>query len=260
MGKIKKNKNRFWSFVFTFSVVILLASILFISLNLYDKYFKSDDFTEFTNVSSQTQNNITEPTLPDNPIDFKGLKEINTDIYAWVRIPNTKVDYPVAQSYVENDSFYLNHNIYKKYDSLGTLFTEKHNSLDFNDPVTIIYGHNSYNGAMFRSLYNFKDKNFFDENRYLYIYTSGHILTYEVFAAYEYDNRHILNSYDFSNKQVFKEYLNHSKNPVSLVANVSDKVEVTENHRIITLSTCMAGKRNNRYLVQGVLIKDELTK
>ena len=32
---------------------------------------------------------------PDIPIDFKALKAKNADVYAWITIPGTAVDYPV---------------------------------------------------------------------------------------------------------------------------------------------------------------------
>ena len=67
---------------------------------------------------------------------------------------------------------------------------------------------------MFRDLHKFRnDETFFDKNKYIYVYTPGHILTYEICAAYRYDNRHILNSFDFSDSEVFKEYLETVKNP-----------------------------------------------
>ena len=47
-------------------------------------------------------------------INWKKLKKDNSDIYSWIYIPNTKVDYPVVQPTTDNDDFYLNHNIQKK--------------------------------------------------------------------------------------------------------------------------------------------------
>ena len=31
------------------------------------------------------------------PVDFQKLQEMNPDIYAWIQIPGTKIDYPVLQ-------------------------------------------------------------------------------------------------------------------------------------------------------------------
>ena len=79
------------------------------------------------------------------------LQEINSDVYAWIRIPGTYVDYPVAQSKVD-DNYYLHRSIYKKYLFAGMIYTQSCNSLDFNDPVTVVYGHNMRSTTMFTSL------------------------------------------------------------------------------------------------------------
>ena len=42
-------------------------------------------------------------------IDFAELSSINPDIYAWIRIPDTQIDYPVPQR-EEDDTYYLRHN------------------------------------------------------------------------------------------------------------------------------------------------------
>lgn len=200
-----------------------------------------------------------EPKLPDNPIDFKTLKEKNPDIYAWIKVPGTKVDYPVLRSNDKPEDFYLNHDENGKYKFAGSIYSQMYNTDDFTDPITILYGHNMNNGSMFASLHSFRKASFFKENQYIYIYTPGHILTYTIYSAYRYDNRHILYSFDFSDKEVFADYIEMTKNPKSTIVNVRKDVEVTSDDRIITLSTCITND-NYRYLVQGVLTDDTLTK
>ena len=63
---------------------------------------------------------------------------MNPDVYAWIWIPGTNVDYPILQSETEPDEYYLNHTIEKKEGLPGTIYTEKYNSKEFTDPVTII--------------------------------------------------------------------------------------------------------------------------
>ena len=101
---------------------------------------------------------------PDIPVDFEGLQEYNPDIYAWITIPGTAVDYPIVQR-PEDNSYYLTHNTDGEESAEGAIFTEDYNSRDFTDPNTVIYGHNMRNGSMFRSLHNYMDRSFFDENR-----------------------------------------------------------------------------------------------
>lgn len=251
-------KKNIWKLVFVASLVLCGVFLTAILLGL-GSMFKSQSNME--NLRSEVIRDVSEitPELPENPIDFDTLKKRNDDIYGWIEIPNTQINYPIVQSLEEDDSFYLNHNVDKQYDINGSIYTEKLNNLSFTDPNTLIYGHDMLDGSMFQNLHKFRVKKFFDENQYIYIYTEGHILKYKIFAAYKSDNKHILNSYDFSDKDVYAEYLKNAQNPKSLEVNTRDCSLTTED-RIITLSTCIGNEKNYRYLVQGVLIDDTLTK
>jgi sortase B len=198
-------------------------------------------------------------TLPENPVDFAKLKKQNDEIYAWISIPNAEIELPVVQSRID-DLYYMKRDIDGKYSRLGSIFSQSHNSLDFSDPVTVLYGHNYITGGMFTNLHYFEDKKFFDENEFMYIYTPGHILTYRIVSAYKYDDRHILNTFDFSDPSVLREYFDYVMNPASLKKNVREGVTLDDSDRLLVLSTCLTYGYRGRYLVNGVLISDEHTK
>ncbi len=201
----------------------------------------------------------TEPQLVENPIDFPGLQELNDDIYAWIYIPNTGIDLPVFQASPDkDDNYYMYRNVKKEYEFKGSIYSQRLNEKDFRDPVTVLYGHHMLDDSMFSNLHYFMDKQFFAENEYFYIYTPRHILTYRIVSAHEYDERHILNSFDFTKEKPFREYLDYITAPRTMVANVREAVVLTTQDRIVTLSTCTEGG-SARYLVQGVLINDEPT-
>ncbi|MDD4372056.1 MAG: class B sortase [Anaerostipes sp.] len=201
-----------------------------------------------------------EPQLPKgikhgSEIDFKKLTNINSDVYAWIYIPGTKVDYPIAQSSTD-DTHYLKYNYKNEPQFAGCIYTEKRNSKSFTDPNTVIYGHNMRNNSMFGGLDLFKDEAYFNKNRNVYIYTEKKIYTYQIFAAYTTNDSHILKSNDFSKQDVFQTYLTNILRKRSMEANINKKMVVSSKDKIITLSTCVGGAPNNRYLVQAVL-KDE---
>ena len=200
----------------------------------------------------------TAPPLPENPVNFAEWKAINPDIYAFLEVPGTPIQYPVACASDQADGFYLNHNIYREYEFAGTIYSEKKNGTAMADRHTVMYGHNMLNGTMFASLHDFEDPAFFEDHDKIYVYTPGHIYTYTIFAAYEYDNRHLLNAVDYHNDSVWADYLAYAIDPQTMVVNTRD-TDVKLTDRILTLSTCVGWNKSVRYLVQGVLTDDQLT-
>ncbi len=198
--------------------------------------------------------------LPDNPIDFAALQEKNPDTVAWIKVPGTVIDYPVMRSGADREeNFYLDHNSEGEKHRAGAIYMQKLNSPDLSDPNTVLYGHNMGNGSMFSWLHQYKKKAFFDENHTITVYTPGHILTYEIYSAFLYDNRHILNSFNFYSEEDYAAFLQQTLKPNSMVRQVREGISVTTNARIITLSTCNA-RDSERYLVVGVLTNDQRTK
>ena len=113
-------------------------------------------------------------------------------------------------------------------------------------------------GAMFANLHMFADSSFFDSHPYVYIYGENRKLTYKIVSASSYDNRHIINTFDFRDDDVFKSWLDNAKNPHSMYRNVRSGIELNMDSKMIVLSTCL-NSGSGRYLVQGVLVKDEHT-
>ena len=200
-----------------------------------------------------------EDPRPANPIDFPSLKAEHPDIYAWVTIPDTGVNHPIVQS-TTDDNYYLYHDLDGNYTIYGSVFTQSMNATDFSDPVTIVYGHHTDNGTMFSDLRNFTDKDYFDAHEEMYIYTPGHILTYRIISAYEYDNRHIMNSFDFSDPQVRQDYFASVLSPTSMRVNVREGATLSADDKIVQLSTCVEGNSASRYIVTGVLVGDQETR
>ena len=181
------------------------------------------------------------------PVNFDELWDINPEIYAWIEIPGTDVNYPIAQS-LSDHSYYLDHTIEGIAGYPGSIYTESVNTKDFRDFNTVIYGHDMEDGSMFGGLYLFRDENYRKEHETMFIYTPNQKLTYRIFMALTYDDRHIIGSFDFSDIFQREEYLASIGN--------SDP-EVRSDSRIITLSTCIGGQPSNRLLVEAVLVNEE---
>jgi len=187
----------------------------------------------------------------DRMVDFAEWREVNGDIYAWIYIPGTRINYPIVQSEDDN-AYYLNRDIYRNSAVAGSIFTENRNTTDFTDYNTLIYGHNMKNGTMFAETLNYRDRDFFDGHGEVYIYTPDRAYMYAVFAAYTNDDSHVLAANDFSSGEGFLEYIGAVMSRGS--GNFGTETEFTAEDRIITLSTCTSGGKQ-RYLTQAVLRK-----
>lgn len=196
-------------------------------------------------------------TIPRKELDFDQLhEETNEDIYAWIYIPDTVIDYPVVQHPTDN-AYYLNHNLNGSQGLPGTIYSEDYNSRDFTDVNTVLYGHNMKAGTMFAQLHNYEDRAFFDEQPYVFIYTEDDVYIYEIFAAHESGSEHILLNYSFDNKVMFQGYLDDIINKRSMNCNIREESEVDSDSHILTLSTCVSNRQSSRYLVQCVLLNPE---
>lgn len=219
-----------------------------------------DELEKLMNEDDEDTAEKTVYEAPKKDLDWDELRQLNPDIYAWISIPGTGIEYPVLRK--ENDNeYYLNHNLDGSYGLPGVIYTENYNSADFSDPNTVIYGHNMDDETMFSPLIDFMDEEKFSGTHFIYIYRENEdLLIYEIFAAYEYPSIHLLLNFDFENEYVYDQYLRDILN-VGVkgygFSNVKKDVEINSKMRIVTLSTCTkTHDASKRYLVTGVLLND----
>ncbi len=188
-----------------------------------------------------------------SPIDFENLKASNEDIYAWISIPDTTIDYPIAQ-HPTDDSYYLNHGADGIYSEYGCPYTELSDNRSFIEFNTVIYGHNMNNGSMFGALHDFEDEDFFKEHRTLYIYTEEHSFTYTIFAAVMYSDVHIPYYFDDDVEDDRNAFLLSLQTDIVEDCSIYyEDMDVTSDSKIVTLSTCDRKLRDNRFLVVAVM-------
>ncbi len=188
---------------------------------------------------------------PDKEVDFEALRQRNPDIFAWITIPGTQVDYPIV-FVPRDDPYYLEHDIDGQESKHGAIYVDGYNSANLSDPLTIIYGHNMKDGSMFAPLHQFQNEAFFEEHPVIRIYRADYMLEYEIVAAYETGDEHIIAQYDFNDEVVFGEYLENIYAVRDLGAKLRER-ELYAEDRLIALVTCVQNKDEARYFVQGVL-------
>lgn len=256
-GRKKTNKKTMIIIIIAAAVVLLGGAgagmwLYFGGQNTVSEPVQADPEEAQKDYEEMQEEVVTENDDPmQRKIDFEALREINPDVYAWIWIPGTNIDYPILQSAVEADDYYLNTTIDGKKGYPGSIYTEKYNTTSFTDPVTVVYGHELKNGTMFSELHSYTDREFFDSYPYIYIYTPDQTLKYQIFAAVAFDDRYILGSYNFMDVDDFQKYLDELRS--SIDGNVNQDVEVTQDTKILTLSTCISEYPDQRWLVNGTL-------
>lgn len=186
-----------------------------------------------------------------SPINFTALKQENADIYAWIRIDDTAIDYPVLQSSTDDPDYYVNYTVEHVKGYPGALFTESDlNTNPFEDMVTVIYGHDMKNGTMFGTLDKWTDEDYRNAHDTIQIYTEAHTYTYKVAFVQVYDDRNILAKYDCSTETGYQAFLDSLANVHAIPYWHSQEIETDTKTPLVVLSTCYG---DDRLLVGAVL-------
>lgn len=251
-GNLKKLKLN-WNKILIIVGSLLSGVIIIFAAEIFDK--------ESLNSAPETTQLTTKEEILI-PIDFQSLWVTNMDIVAWIKIPNTKVDYPVLQSSVDKEeNYYLNTTPEGVPAYPGSIYIQKINSEDFSDSTTAVYGHNMANKTMFGSLHYFNEREFFDTNNIINIYTPNSILEYKVFAVFKSDDDALMEEYGYFKKpenfQMFLDMI-YSLEETEL-NHINQDVEVTIEDKLIILTTCI-GNPNYRWRVVGVLVDEKINR
>ena len=197
------------------------------------------------------------PRIPNQrEINFEELWELNPDVIGWIEIPGTSIDYPIVST--SDNEFYVHHDLLGNRSRFGTLFTDFFNT-DWDDPFVIVYGHNMRDGTKFADLHFFRNARFFDRNRSIYIYTPEGQLNYRIFAAFEWDDGHLILYNNIWTRAGLSAYLNEireGERPQRANIDLEEMESITPFDSFLTLSTCTA-RRSVRYLVKAVFVPPE---
>jgi len=176
-------------------------------------------------------------------VDFKKLKETNSDVIAWIRIEDTRVSYPILQG--KTDEYYLRKDIYKDYSLAGSIFVDASTKKDFSDENTSIYGHNMKDDSMFADLFKIYDGDL-GKKVTIEIYTEKEKMEYRVFSSYIAKPALSIVKKNFTSSQK-ESYVINAINKSS----IKFDVKVDNKKDIITLLTC-DDTSQNRLIINAV--------
>lgn len=246
----RRKQKRASAGIFSTIILIIALGVFAVSgyqlYQIYSEYDKGEkEYTKIQEIAMQGDEK------EGFTVDFDSLKEINEDVIAWIRFEEpAEINYPVVQG--EDNDKYLTKTFEVNTNKLGTIFVDKDNSDDFTDRNTIMYGHNMKNKTMFAQLLKYKDKEFWGENPYFFIYTpDGMEHMYKIYSAGVVKDTSESYTMSFATDEEFEQYIKDTKEASAYEMDV----ELDKDSKIISLSTCTNVRDDERFLVQGVRVR-----
>ena len=244
------------------SNIILVIAIVVFAVSAYKLYGIFSEYNKGDKEYQKIQDLVINTEKKDDTkeeafsVDFEKLLEMNSDVVGWIRFDEpSEINYPVVQG--RDNEEYLKRTFEANTNKLGTLCVDVNNPGDFSGRNTFIYAHNMKNGSMFAQLLKYKDDSFYKEHPYFYIYTpDGKVRTYEIFSAGVVKDTSDSYIMDYADDAAFQTYIDYIKQQSAYPTSA----EVTTASKIVSLSTCTNVRDDERFLVHGVMIKEEAVK
>lgn len=175
------------------------------------------------------------------------LAEDYSDALGWLYLPGTDICYPVMQH--SDNEYYLSHAYDGSSLKAGSVFLDYRCEGRFRNPINIVYAHNMLNGSMFADVEDFKVRDFFDSHRFGWLTTPDTVYRIDFFSCAVADWHDELYNGGMPVEQWIPHILEKSV--------VSRDMELSENDRYISLSTCSYEFKNARTILTGRLVETE---
>ena len=179
--------------------------------------------------------------------DYQDLYLQNNDMVGWIKIEDTKINYPVMQS-KDNPNFYLKHGFDKAYTDYGCPYIQENCDVDIPSDNLIIYGHNMKNNTMFGSLPKYSKQEYYEEHSVLYLLTPKQNYKVKLIAGYVTPSDSKV--YEFEKTKEERSGLLKTALDNSLF---TSGTTVSDEDRLLTLSTCSYEYDNARFVLMGIL-------
>ena len=208
------DKSKLKSKILYFGLIGLFALVFLVSAIYVGSYFigsgvESNKYDDLSNLVASIRNelNVDDPSDGEDPTlssgtaptvpgvvsailpEYQAIYEMNNDLVGWITIPDTKVDYPVMQTGLENKDFYLYRNFEKELPEgnykPGCLYVREQCNVFTPSDNVVIYGHNMKDGTMFGDLDKFYKKEFWETHQTFRFDTIYERHTYQIIAVFK---------------------------------------------------------------------------
>lgn len=236
------------------ALLLLALAGFFAALALHESAALRGEQKKFAELSERVSTRT--PSAESSAADGLGmlpqyteLAEENPELFGWIRIDDTPVNYPVMHT-PDNPEKYLRRDFAGKHSMAGTIFLDYRCSADSDN--LIVYGHNMKNKTMFGSILNYQDNAYWKEHPIIHFDTLFEQADYEVMAAF-YDRIYTTEEpcfkyYDFINaadEAAYEEAICSYREKALYDTGVSAQY----GNQLLTLSTCAYHTKNGRFVV-----------
>ena len=231
------------------NIMVLTIVLLLITFSGYALW----DSNQIHQTADKSHYTIYKPTIMDEGKTFKELQALNAEVFAWLTVYGTNIDYPVTQG--QDNMKYVNTNAEGLYSLSGSIFLDADDNKDFSGFINILYGHHMAKQTMFGEIGYFADRGMFDSHLFGNLYFNGKDHGIEFFAFIHAD------AYDST---IFAANIKNTQRRAYL-DNLLKKtlfqrdIKVTTDDRIVLLSTCSAASTNGRDILVGRITNDIYT-
>jgi len=235
----------------TNKIVDLVVVLFLMSFLLYGGYIMWDNNSMFLQASSTAYAAYRPVREEEEELGFDELRAINPDVFGWIEVFGTNINYPLVQG--TNNQRYTYTNARGNPAMAGAIFLDAENNRDLSDFNNIIYGHEMARGAMFGDIINFEQAHFFEARRFGTIYNGERHYGIEFFAFL------LVNAFDY---EIYNPLMSEDFQKLNLLERISNEaiqyreLDITLDDRLVILSTCTPAANDGRHILVGRLIDE----
>ena len=219
--------------------IILAIAVLLASYFGYEWVFQPMQKTMVYNNIRELYGQTWEK-LPENMLyKFGRLYQTNQDLYGWIQIPETSINYPVVSNENSSHRYYETHLFDGSANNYGTLYTGATLKEDFVRNI-VVYGKDVEDGEMLSDIKKYLDINHYKKAptfTFDTIYSEGRWKIFSVFNVADSKRENYTKTYFFEDAD-YLEYLKLLKQ----VSIIDTGIDVNANDQIATLALSTVGK------------------
>ncbi|MCM1008244.1 MAG: class B sortase [Ruminococcus flavefaciens] len=213
------------------------------------EYVKPENIQDFPDITPETPISAAPSENVQNELreSVKNIQAVYTDVVGWLYIPDTSVNYPVMQG--EDNDFYLHHSCDGSRLLSGSVFLDFRCESRFMNNLNVLYGHNMNNGSMFADVCKFKEYGYFQAHKYGWLATADDVYRIDFFSAAVTD----CDDEIYSGFENTADRISH----IYDISQIYEPTEISEQDRLVLLSTCSYEFENARTVLTGKLVRME---